>query len=435
MGVGEIFFFKMVAKMAITSLVGIVLFLAALDTVSARHKIVTYWGQNAVYGMLKPRQYWEKDLVEFCRDYNYDTIILSFLNVFFDHANKDQMPGFNFAFHCEKGISAEYPKLFRCPKIEEGIKECQKHGKTVLMSLGGAVGRAGFANDGQAKTFAYRLYHLLLEGTDLQSIRPFGTAVLDGIDLDIEGGMPTGYSAMVKELRRIEKSGKKRYTISAAPQCPYPDAIQGPSPGHFLGDVPELIDEVYVQFYNNWCQAGNANAFWDSFNQWIKYSEKTNGPKIFIGVPAERRGANIGYITPDKLKEIYDKAKSEPRMGGIMMWDASFDQNNIISGKHFSEHVGEFIDRSPHPPTKKPITLSPKTTKPGPTTRGPTKPYHKDCKGVPDGLYPQPDCRKYIQCAGGRTYPHQCPTGLWFNPKIGACDWPAHVDCVMPKRF
>ena len=85
------------------------------------------------------------------------------------------MPGFNFAFHCETGVSTEYPKLYRCPKIEEGIKECQRHGKTVLMSLGGAVGRAGFANDGEAKLFAYRIYHLLLEGRDLQSIRPFGT--------------------------------------------------------------------------------------------------------------------------------------------------------------------------------------------------------------------------------------------------------------------
>ena len=49
------------------------------------------------------------------------------------------MPGFNFAFHCETPISPDYPKMFRCPKIEDGIKECQKNGKKVLMSLGGVV--------------------------------------------------------------------------------------------------------------------------------------------------------------------------------------------------------------------------------------------------------------------------------------------------------
>ena len=87
------------------------------------------------------------------------------------------MPGFNFAFHCETPVTKDYPKMFRCPKIEAGIKECQKNGKKVLMSLGGAVGRVGFADEKEAKLFAYRIYHLLLEGKDLQAIRPFGRYV------------------------------------------------------------------------------------------------------------------------------------------------------------------------------------------------------------------------------------------------------------------
>ena len=86
----------------------------------------------------------------------------------------DRMPGFNFAFHCETPVTKDYPNMFRCPKIEAGIKECQKNGKKVLMSLGGAVGRVGFADGNEAKLFAYRIYHLLLEGKDLQAIRPFG---------------------------------------------------------------------------------------------------------------------------------------------------------------------------------------------------------------------------------------------------------------------
>ena len=84
------------------------------------------------------------------------------------------MPGFNFAFHCETPIAPGYKTLYRCTAIEDGIKECQRRGKKVLMSLGGAVGRAGFGSENDAKLFAYRVYHLLLEGTDLQSLRPFG---------------------------------------------------------------------------------------------------------------------------------------------------------------------------------------------------------------------------------------------------------------------
>merc|ERR1712168_1470990 len=117
--------------------------------------------------------------------------------------------------------------------------------------------------------------------------------------------------------------------------------------------------------YNNWCQAGNPNAFWESLNQWLAFSAKTNGPKIFIGVPAERRGANIGYITPDKLKEIYMKAKSEPRLGGIMMWDSSFDQNNIINGKHSVSTWVTSSTATPHPHTH------PSHSHPNPHTRNP----------------------------------------------------------------
>lgn len=46
---------------------------------------------------------------------------------------------------------------------------------------------------------------------------------MDGIDLDIEGGTYTGYTAFVKELRRLMNTGTKKYTIGAAPQCPFPD--------------------------------------------------------------------------------------------------------------------------------------------------------------------------------------------------------------------
>ena len=66
-----------------------------------RHKIVTYWGQNAVYNSMKARQYWEKDLAEFCRDYNYDVIALSFLNVFFERRNKGKKILKNKEFHLD----------------------------------------------------------------------------------------------------------------------------------------------------------------------------------------------------------------------------------------------------------------------------------------------------------------------------------------------
>ena len=52
------------------------------------------------------------------------------------------------------------------------------------------------------------------------------------------------------------------------------------------------------------------------------------------------------------------------------------------------------------------------------------------CSAAGDGIHPDlSDCSKYIQCHGGKLYNQRCPTGLLFNPKIKACDWPANVEC------
>ena len=45
--------------------------------------------------------------------------------------------------------------------------------------------------------------------------------------------------------------------------------------------------------------------------------------------------------------------------GGFMFWDASFDQNNIIDGKHFSEHIRAMYGDQDLPPTGNPKTLPP----------------------------------------------------------------------------
>ena len=66
------------------------------------------------------------------------------------------------------------------------------------------------------------------------------------------------------------------------------------------------------------------------------------------------------YLLP--LKQL----KDEPLFGGFMFWDASFDQNNIINGKHFSEHIrAMYGNKGPLP------TGNPKTLPPNPNTKTP----------------------------------------------------------------
>jgi len=136
--------------------------------------------------------------------------------------------------------------LLHCAQMGEDIKTCQAAGKKILLSLGGAAGSYGFTSDSQAETFADTLWNLFGGGTS--STRPFDDAIIDGFDLDIEGGASTGYAAFVNRMRQHYASDtSKSYYISAAPQCPLPDA--------YLNTVLTTahVDFIFVQFYNNYC--------------------------------------------------------------------------------------------------------------------------------------------------------------------------------------
>ena len=59
------------------------------------------------------------------------------------------------------------------------------------------------------------------------------SAVMDGIDLDIEGGDYKYYPEFITELRKLmDDDQTKSYLITGAPQCPFPDHHLGPvNPG------------------------------------------------------------------------------------------------------------------------------------------------------------------------------------------------------------
>jgi len=75
--------------------------------------------------------------------------------------------------------------------------------------------------------------------------------------LDIEKGPITGYTQFVRTLHGLmDSDNTKDYIITAAPQCVYPDKYMGPATGKPLIEVPGMLDELYVQFYNNYCYTG-----------------------------------------------------------------------------------------------------------------------------------------------------------------------------------
>ncbi|KAJ7854581.1 glycoside hydrolase family 18 protein [Mycena olivaceomarginata] len=137
-----------------------------------------------------------------------------------------------------------------CASLAAGIQACQAKGKLVTLSLGGgSPTTARFASDSAATSFADTIWNNFLGGSG--SHRPFGAAVLDGVDLDIESGTNTGYAAFAVRIRTRWAGASKPYYITAAPQCPFPDAWVGTA----LNTV--WFDAVYVQFY----KAANAGEY------------------------------------------------------------------------------------------------------------------------------------------------------------------------------
>lgn len=82
----------------------------------------------------------------------------------------------------------------------------------------------------------------------------------------------------------------------------------GPEVGKVLGDVPELIDEVYVQFYNNWCHSANERTFTQRLREWIGFSHNFNGPIVYIGLPADKGAATSvrHYREHKEVGKIYE---------------------------------------------------------------------------------------------------------------------------------
>lgn len=307
---------------------------------TAAAPVAVYWGQNG-YGGAHPgdKSKYEKSLGDLCSDDHVGLVLLSFMTSFVSPRNGG-LPELNFAFHCETAYDAAHPFLLRCPEIETAISACQARGIRVVLSLGGAAGAYGFSSDAEGETFAQTTWDMFLGGQG--TVRPFGAAVLDGVDLDIEGGSTTGYSAFVRRTRALmNASAAKRFLITAAPQCVFPDAYLGPAAGKPLGDVPEAFDYLLVQFYNNFCHFGNRAEYDAAFASWAGVG-KTGRPRLLVGLPASAE-AGGGFVSRADVQVLVSSAAGTPTYAGISLWDVSYDQNNVENGQTYSTWVGSIL--------------------------------------------------------------------------------------------
>ncbi|KAG1809505.1 glycoside hydrolase family 18 protein [Suillus variegatus] len=284
------------------------------------------------------------ELIWSCQSGQYrtmDAIINTFSIAFLDEFySTDNLPSIDLANTCNTGDNSLFSgtNLLNCSFLASGIETCQAAGKIVTISLGGATGSNGFANDTEAAAYAQTIWDFFLGGSS--RTRPFGSAILDGIDMDIEGGSQTGFVSFLSALRTLMNGGSKPYYITAgsvlmlhtmtvtntvrfiSASMSFPDAYIGTTLNEFG------FDAVYVQFYNNYCGLTNYNNpnAWDfaTWDNWAHTVSPNPDVKVYIGAPASSSTAGSGYVSPSTFTPIIQETMAEySSFGGVMLWDAS----------------------------------------------------------------------------------------------------------------
>ncbi|CAJ2499774.1 Uu.00g026270.m01.CDS01 [Anthostomella pinea] len=338
---------------------------------SSSSNVAVYWGQNS-YGQASS----QTRLSTYCSNSELNIIPLAFLNGI-------KTPITNFANAGDNCTLYAGTQLLDCPQIEEDIKTCQSQGKTIMLSVGGATyTEGGFSDSTSASAAADNIWGLFGPNTAYAN-RPFGSAVIDGFDFDFES-TTSNMVPFATELRSLmDADTSKQYFLSAAPQCPYPDAADNDM---LNGAV--AFDFIMVQFYNNYCgiqsyTAGSATqnnfnfATWDT---WAKQTSKNTAVKVLLGVPANTGAAGTGYEPISTLTPVIQYCKQFSSFGGVMMWDMSqlYENPGFLDGVYAAlitggSGGGGTTTTAPGTTTTAPgttLTTSTKTTTAAPGTTG-----------------------------------------------------------------
>ncbi|TFY71204.1 hypothetical protein EVG20_g1816 [Dentipellis fragilis] len=395
---------------------------------SRNDNVAVYWGQNS-YGAThtSDQANWQKTLSFYCQDNSIDAFPLAFLNVAFDTGG---LPSIDLANICSTSSDPVFPgtDLPNCSFLASDIQTCQSKGKIITISIGGATGAVSFTSDSQAQQFADTIWNVFLGGSS--STRPFGSAVLDGVDLDLEGGSASHWPAFINQIRSHANGASKQYYITGAPQCPYPDA--------YMGAILNAVgfDAVYVQFYNNYCglQAFSNPNDWnfDQWDTWAKTVSPNKNVKIYIGAPAASTAAGSGYVDAGTLASIAQQTRSQySSFGGVMLWDASQAYNN----GRFDAAIKSALSNGGGAPAPPPSSTPPSSTpsKPSSTSSAPTSAPTGGSCGVVSPW------QSNIAYQGGDqvTYNGHLWTAKWWSeadvPGGSAGDWTDDGPCTAAK--
>ncbi|KAJ4385667.1 Chitinase 2 [Gnomoniopsis smithogilvyi] len=287
---------------------------------SSSTNVAVYWGQNS-YGQSSSQE----RLSYYCSNTSIDIIPLAFMDAI-------STPIVNFANAGDNCTTFTGTELLDCPQLEDDIQECQTtYGKTIMLSIGGATYTEGGSSSASAAVTAAQNVWAMFgpEQSGSTVNRPFGSAVVDGFDFDFES-TTSNMASFGEELRTLmdtaTAAGDKAYYLSAAPQCPYPDAADNE-----MLDGAVYFDWIQVQFYNNYCGVNSFvpgsttqnNYNFDTWDTWAKTVSLNPNVKVLMGIPANTGAAGSGYTTGSTLEAAIQYSETFSSFGGVMMWDMS----------------------------------------------------------------------------------------------------------------
>ena len=142
------------------------------------NNVAVYWGGSSYTNQV--------DLAKTCSNPNVNIVVLAFLT---DFDTAGGYPTINFGNGCKSQANAAQQQkgatgLLECDDMSRSILACQKAGKKVILSLGGATSNVDFKSDQEATKVAGVLWDLFAGGKPQDaSMRPFGPVILDGFDI------------------------------------------------------------------------------------------------------------------------------------------------------------------------------------------------------------------------------------------------------------
>ncbi|WVZ49012.1 hypothetical protein U9M48_000395 [Paspalum notatum var. saurae] len=266
----------------------------------------------------------EGTLREACDTGLYNTVVISFYGVFGQHGHYWQL---DLSGHPLDGVGAD-------------IKHCQqsKGGITVFLSIGGDSGSSNNysrPSAASAEAVAAHLWNAYLGGGASDVPRPFGDAVLDGIDFYIDHGddgssTSTSGNYYAELARRLDYFNSMYYQcatnkyvrLTATPRCAFPD--QRVEEALATG----LFERIHVRFYGS---DGNGDKD-DNGRKWTAAYPRS---QMYVGLAAAETLEGAPPPVEVYLKYMYydllPKVQKAPNYGGVMVWDRFADKNTGYS--------------------------------------------------------------------------------------------------------